>query len=87
MSALLNMRDRIAAAAQVELRNRGLASGADIAFAIADRALEGTQFETLIGYVGAVEEGGTLDEINTRLTGVRERLGDDPIFQDAMIVV
>ena len=82
MNAVLNMRDRIAAAAQIELRNRGLASGADIAFAIADRALEGTQFETLVGYVDAVEQGGTLEEINERLTNARDRLGADPIFQD-----
>lgn len=55
MSVTLNMRDRIAAAAQVELRTRGLASGADVAFAIADRALEGTRFAALTSYIAAVE--------------------------------
>lgn len=51
----LNMRDRLAAALQIELRNRGLAAGADIAYAVADRALEGTQFEALVSYVAGAE--------------------------------
>lgn len=80
MTVVTNMRDRLAAALQIELRNRNLPAGSDIAYAVADRALEGTQFETLTTYVGAVEQGGTLDEINARLTGVRAGLGDDPIL-------
>lgn len=78
----LNMRDRLAAALQTELRNRNLPAGADIAYAVADRALEGTQFETLTGYVSAVEAGGTLEEIQTRLTDTRDRLSGDPLMSE-----
>lgn len=78
----LNMRDRLASALMTELRNRGLPAGADIAYAVADRALEGTQFATLTGYVAAVEAGGTLEEIQTRLTDTRDRLSDDPLMSE-----
>lgn len=82
MTVVLDMRDRIAAAAQVELRNRGLAAGADIAYAIADRALDGTSFANLTAYVDAVEQGGTLAEINARIAGSRGELRRDPIFSE-----
>ena len=83
---ITDMRDRIASAAQVELRTRGLSDAVDIAYAIADRALADTQFETLAGYVEDVEAGGTLEEINARLSGRRETLGVDPIFSDTIAV-
>lgn len=57
MSIVLSMRDRLAAALQIELLNRGLPSGADIVFAVADRTLEATRFQDLTAYVAAVEFG------------------------------
>jgi hypothetical protein len=75
MSAVLSMRDRLAAALQIELRNRGLPAGADIVFAVADRTLEATQFEALTESVGAVESGGDP-------AGARDRLIDDGGFTD-----
>ncbi|MBX9708149.1 MAG: hypothetical protein K2X61_09480 [Caulobacteraceae bacterium] len=75
MTVVLDMRDRIAAAAQQELRDRGLPSGADIAFAIADRALTGTQFEALTAYVGAVEAGADP-------TAARDLLSGDPVLNE-----
>ena len=73
MTVVLDMRDRIAAAAMQELRDRGLASGAEIAFAIADRALTGTAFEALVNYTAAVEAGADP-------TVFRAQLAADPII-------
>lgn len=74
MTVALDMRDRIAAAAQVELQTRGLPAGAELIFAIADRALADTQFEALTAYVGAVESGGDPSAALDVLT-------NDPILQ------
>lgn len=78
MTVVLAMRDRIAAAAQLELSARRLPSGADITFAIADRALEGTQYEALTGYVAAVESGGDP-------TAARDQLAADGVNQVILV--
>jgi hypothetical protein len=74
VTVALDMRDRIAAAAQVELQTRGLPAGAEIIFAIADRAMENTQFEALTTYVGAVESGGDP-------SAALDVIASDPILQ------
>lgn len=68
------MRDRIAAAAMQILRERGLPSGADIAYAISDRALTDTNFEALVNYTAAVEAG-------TDPTPFRDALLGDPLIE------
>lgn len=73
MTVVLEMRDRIAAAAMQVLRERSLPSGADIAYVIADRALAGTNFEALVNYTAAVEAG-------TDPAIYRAALSGDPII-------
>ncbi len=78
MTAVLDMRDRIAAAAQQALRDRGMASGSDIAFAIADLALGSTRFEALVNYTVAVETGADP-------AAFRDELLTDPLFENVII--
>jgi len=95
MTLLADMRDRLAAALQIELRNRKLPAGSDIAYAVADRALEGVQFAALVGYVSGAEgyvpgleeaggeEGVPPEDLPDRQAAYmerRERLSADPIF-------
>ena len=94
MTAVLDMRDRLAAALQVELRNRGLGSGADIAFAVADKALEGVQFEQLVEMLagadgvaaayGDITPPPDIDDRLTRWQSARTQLEADPIYSQVL---
>lgn len=100
MTVVTDMRDRLAAALQIELRNRNLPAGSDIAYAVADRALEGTQFAGLIEYVTGAEtyvpgleeatgeEGVPPEDLATRRAAFEERramLAADPILSAVLL--
>lgn len=78
MTAVSDLRDRLAGAIRLHLGHAGFTIDASVASRIADAAVVDAGLEGLTGYVAAVEAGADP-------TAARDLLAGDPILSDLLV--